>query len=64
MDKAKIIKISIAAFGVAIAIFSIIQVALILLGININPEGSLNNTRLLFSGCFLVSIPLTIKFLK
>ena len=64
MNIIKIIKKVLGIFGIAFAIFMVINILIMFLGIQLNSDDSLNNTRLLFAVCFMVSIPIGIKYIK
>jgi len=53
-----------AIFGVAIILFILVQLVLMFWGIKLDSGGNLNNTRMLFGVCLILSVPIAIKYLK
>jgi len=64
MNTYRIIKIPIASFGIALALFMLLNVILFIFNVSINSGENLNNTRYLFLGCYLVSLPIAARYLK
>lgn len=54
-----LLKITFISFGLALAIFLALGVVLMFAEADIDTQGN----RLLFSGCFLISIPIAVKYI-
>ena len=64
MKLSRFIKLPAAIFGVAIILFILVQLVLMFWGIKLDSGGNLNNTRMLFGACLILSVPIAIKYLK
>jgi hypothetical protein len=56
----RFIKIPFASFGLALALLMPMNLVLLIAGVDISPSSA----RVLFMVCFLVSIPVAVKYLR